>query len=175
MKLTTPRARREWLRRAFRGYANLTVIINDVVRKWFGPERTRWKSNTITTVDYFIVTLHTRIYSCVRIFSRSCSTFCIRAICSTLFSLDCFLSLFGLPIFVSLIFSRLFCRLRLCTSGMVPLANSVRYLTHVSILPLLINRSCDCTSHTAPKYALSRTTLDCNFENYAGRRFSSFS
>lgn len=100
MKLTTRRARREWLRRAFRGYANLTVIINDVVRKWFGPERTRWKSNTITTVDYFIVTLHTRIYSCVRIFSRNCSTrsiFCIRAICSTLFSLDCFLSLFQSP------------------------------------------------------------------------------
>lgn len=56
---------------AFRRYVNLAVIINDVVRKWTGPERTeRGKSQTITTVDYFIATLHTRTFVRANIFTQ---------------------------------------------------------------------------------------------------------
>jgi len=47
------------LRRAFRGYMNLAVVINNVIRKWSGPRRAgrfaqRDTSRTITTPDYFI-------------------------------------------------------------------------------------------------------------------------
>lgn len=75
---------------AFRGYMNLAIIINDVVRKWSGPERTeRGKSQTITTVDYFIATLRTFVRA--NIFAQLRHVLHLRNR-STFFFLDYFLS-----------------------------------------------------------------------------------
>ena len=129
------------MRCTFRGYVNLVVIINDVARKWSGLERTvRGRSQTITTVDYFIATLHTRTYirTC-ELFSRNCSTtHVLHARNLAHFFPSTISSLFlNLPIFISLTFSRSFCRLRLCTSGIFSLAYI--FDINISVLALLIN------------------------------------